>query len=169
MKQHPAKHSTPRLDRDLLRDFLELDRQRALEGALPEQSAKRWEELRWQIEVQLAGDAGSERPARRALRVPTDLAVGYSDADHAEAHSRAREIAERGMFLATPTPPAVGTPLNLKLRDDAGVIEIKGRVVWVRNQDSEAGPAGAGVEFSDLGDEQREAVCLLVQEALAAL
>jgi uncharacterized protein (TIGR02266 family) len=129
----------------------------------------RWEELRWRIEELLAAPGYGRRLARKALRVPTDLKVHYSDPDRDEL-ARAHEISERGLFLATDNPPPVGALLHLKLMSDDGEsIEVEGTVVWSRRAGERGGPPGAGVELAELDAEQFAAVARLVEQALAAL
>jgi uncharacterized protein (TIGR02266 family) len=167
--ESPARRLT-RESADLVKEFLRLNRRRIRpDPPLSTPELVRWEELRWQIEELLAAPGYGQRPARKALRVPTDLKVHYSDPDH-DALASAHEIAEGGLFLATDCPPPVGTPLHLKLTgDDGATIEVEGAVVWVRRAAGRGGPPGIGVEFAELDDEQREAVAYLVEEALAAL
>jgi len=162
----------PRLTRDsaeLLQEFLRLNRRRIRPNpALSTRELDRWEELRSQIEERLSGPRG-RRSVRKSLRAPADLRVHYSDAARAET-TRTREIAEGGLFLATDSPPPVGTPLQLKLTGDNGeMTDVEGAVVWVRRAGDPGGPPGIGVEFADLDVAQREAVAYLVEQALAAL
>lgn len=155
-----------------VREFLELNRLRFGRSRMSPEQLERWELLRWGIEASLSGPESAERRSRRALRVPTDLPVDVSndESPEPEVGARAREIAERGLFLATGSPPAVGTRLRLRLHDDHGeTTEVEGVVVWAREADGPDGPAGAGVEFAKLDPGQREAVAFLVAEALAAL
>jgi uncharacterized protein (TIGR02266 family) len=116
-----------------------------------------------------SGSATPYRVRRKALRVPTNLEVECADSK-GSALARARQIAEGGVFLATERRFSVGTPLFLRLTGNRGeIVEVEGRVVWVRQPGSAEGPPGVGVEFSDLDAAQREAVTYLVEEALAAL
>ena len=166
--ESPARRLT-RESAALIKEFLGLNRRRIQPPPLAHSELAHWEELRWRIEDLLSAPGCGARPARKALRVPTDLKVEYSDPEQ-EALARAHEIAERGLFLATDSPPPLGTLLHLKLTgDDGEAIEVEGEVVWVRYFGEPGGPPGVGVEFADLDDEQREAVAYLVEQALAAL
>jgi len=163
-----AKHPAPGLAQ-LVREFIELGRHR-LDGNRQHRDAEsvRWNELRWQLEAAIEG---FEDPARRrkALRVPSDLEVRCAGRER-EERARARCIAEGGLFLATERPPPVGTPLRLKLVGDGGeTVEVAGAVVWVREPGQPGGPPGAGIEFKQLDESQRQAVAYLVEEALEAL
>jgi uncharacterized protein (TIGR02266 family) len=170
---HAVESPERRLTREsaaLIREFVRLNRRRHRpDPSLSPSELARWEELRWWIEELLSAPGRSRRPARKALRVPADLKVHYSDPEH-DALGSAHEIAECGLFLATDSPPPVGTPLHLKLVGDRGeTIEVEGTVVWTRGPGEPGGPPGIGVEFSSLDHEQREAVVYLVERALAAL
>jgi uncharacterized protein (TIGR02266 family) len=166
--ESPARRLT-RKSAALIKEFLRLNRRRIQPPPLSDPELARWEELRWRIEELLSAPGRGKWPARKALRVPADLKVEYADPEQ-EALARAHEIAEGGLFLATDSPPPLGTPLHLKLTgDDGETIEVEGAVVWVRRAGEPGGPPGVGVEFSNLDDEQRDAVVYLVQQALAAL
>lgn len=167
--ESPTRRLT-RESSDLVKEFLRLNRRRIRpDPPLSTPELTRWEELRWRIEELLSARGYGQRPARKALRVPTDLKVHYSDPEH-DALASAHEIAEGGLFLATDSPPPVGTPLHLKVTgDDGETIEVEGAVVWVRRVGERGGVPGIGVEFAGLDDEQREAVAYLVEQALAAL
>jgi uncharacterized protein (TIGR02266 family) len=166
--ESPARRLT-RASAALIKEFLGLNRRRIQPPPLSDSELARWEELRGRIEDLLSAPGQGKRPVRKALRVPTDLKVQYSDPEQ-DALARAHEIAEGGLFLATDSPPPLGTPLHLKLTgDDGESIEVEGAVVWVRRAGEPGGPAGVGVEFADLDDQQREAVAYLVEQALAAL
>jgi uncharacterized protein (TIGR02266 family) len=181
--ESPTRRLT-RQSADLIREFLWLNRRRIRPNpplSVPE--LRHWEELRWRIEALLAAPRYGQRPARKALRVPTDLKVEYSasfaqraagerrpsDGEH-EVLASVHEIAEGGLFLATESPPQVGTPLHLKLvGDDGSTTEVEGTVVWVRRVGERGGAPGVGVEFAHLDATQREAVACLVEQSLAAL
>lgn len=157
--------------REQIQRFLALNRRRTRGGPpLDARERAQWGALRRQLEETLAGQPRGSGPERCALRVPTQLVVDYSDPQIDEERSSAHEIAERGLFLASPNPHAVGAPLRLKLYGDDGErVEVEGVVVWVRREPTAEGPAGMGVQFGKLDDAQREAVAYLVEEALAAL
>ncbi len=152
-----------------MREFGALRRRRRTLPAVCDSALARWEELRWRIEEALEDASPATRPRRRALRVPSDLRVPFSDGDR-DAVGRVRTIAERGLFLSTERPQPVGTPLHLRLTDANGdAVDVEGSVVWVRRPGDPGGPPGMGVEFADLDDAQRDAVAYLVEEALGAL
>jgi uncharacterized protein (TIGR02266 family) len=169
-----ASSDGPKPDRSaLIREFLGLNRRR-MRGDPPLGVAEleRWMTLRKELETALGSvpdQAGAAR--RRALRVPTHLKVRCSHESHDEI-SFVKEISEGGIFLATPHPPAPGTPLHLQLEgldDDEEALEVEGVVVWTREASSENGPAGMGIRFTHLDEVQREAVACLVEHALRSL
>jgi uncharacterized protein (TIGR02266 family) len=153
----------------LVQEFLGLNRRRIRgEPQLSTREWERWSDLRWLIEEALSGEGPRNGARRKALRVPSDLAVECWKASR--ELGRAREISEGGLFLATERPLPVGTPLRFRLVGDSGeTAEVEGAVVWVRRAGSDGGPPGMGIEFSNLDESQREAVAYLVEEALAAL
>lgn len=154
----------------MVEEFLRLDRRRFRGGPpLAPEAQERWSELRWRIEEALSGSAARHGTRRRALRVPSNLKVDWAEPASAELGS-VQVISERGVFLATEQPLAVGTPVHLRLTGERGEsVEVEGAVVWVRQPGSGAGPPGVGIEFGTLDPAQREAVAYLVEEALAAL
>jgi uncharacterized protein (TIGR02266 family) len=154
----------------LVREFLGLERRRLRRSHdRSDTESARWNELRWLLEAALEGSGSRARRRRKALRVPSDLEVRCAHRER-EDRARAQCIAEGGLFLATESPPPVGTPLRLTLVGDGGeTVEVAGAVVWVREPGQPGGTPGAGIEFEHLDESQREAVAYLVEEALEAL
>ena len=154
----------------LVEEFLGLNRRRIRgEPKLSANEWERWSELRWLIEEALSGSSPCNGVRRKALRVPSDLAVECSK-PQTRGLGRAREISEGGLFLSTEQPLPVGTPLRFRLIGDRGeTVDVEGAVVWVRRAGSDERPPGMGIEFSNLDESQREAVANLVEEAHAAL
>jgi uncharacterized protein (TIGR02266 family) len=55
-----------------------------------------------------------------------------------------------GMFVETPKPLPIDTPLSLKFAvPGSESLEVQGIVAWVRDTPSTVGPAGMGVRFAD--------------------
>ncbi len=99
-------------------------------------------------------DAESRGNARVALGVRVDLRsentffTGFSE-----------NISEGGLFIATEAPYHVGEELDVELSMMGDGIPLKQRVVvrWVRPTEAAGGlPAGMGVQFLTLTDEDRE-------------
>lgn len=156
-------------DAKQVREFLALNRRRTHGNPpLGVEELERWLELRLIVDGIINGREGS-RPGRRALRVPTHLKVRI-DADGRDELGRATDLSEGGIFLATERPLEKGTPIRLKLEgDDGREVEVEGIVAWTRETDPDQAPAGMGVQFECLDDEQSRAIAELMHEALSAL
>lgn len=75
---------------------------------------------------------GRRRPVpRRHRRIPVDLPVRWLHGVR-PSHGVLRSLSPGGAFVETSEPVAVGTPLELELRDDAGrgPMLLVGTVVW---------------------------------------
>ncbi len=75
---------------------------------------------------------GRRRPVpRRYRRIPVDLPVRWLHGLR-PTHGALRTLSPGGAFVEAPTPPPVGTPLELELRDDPrrGPMVLGGKVVW---------------------------------------
>jgi uncharacterized protein (TIGR02266 family) len=157
-------HESPGID-ELVNEFVALNRRR-LFGTPPLAlvELERWQALRQALEQRLGDDfqgllAVVERRAH--FRFPTHLEVRFASGD--ELRSACLEnISEGGIFVATRRPLPAGTPLRLWIAVPDGRVEMAGRVAWVRPNDSSAGPAGMGIRFADLSDEQRDEIAQVV-------
>jgi uncharacterized protein (TIGR02266 family) len=93
--------------------------------------------------------------------VAVHAAVGFA-AGNTFYTGLADNISEGGLFVATPDPKPIGTPIALRFRleEDAGPeIAVNGEVRWVR--ESRMGPdapAGMGIRFLDLADADRRRI-----------
>jgi uncharacterized protein (TIGR02266 family) len=96
-------------------------------------------------------DPGADASGRRIQpRVGTVLRVTYRNAGHMLV-SYCTNLSRGGLFVATPTPLPRRSSLRLELRVP-GLVEamsFDAEVRWVREQDSDDGPAGMGVAFAD--------------------
>ncbi len=71
--------------------------------------------------------------------------------DEAMTFSSSVDISKGGIFISTPEPIGSGSEINLSIQVPGGkVIDIKGIVKWVRNDDKEGERAGMGIEFTDV-------------------
>jgi uncharacterized protein (TIGR02266 family) len=117
-----------------------------------------------------------ERRRERRLRtkIPVKLAESF-DVDVASEHTflfaYITDISALGIFVATASPPPVGTSLRLRfevpegLRDDEGLdeaFELVGEVVWVAD-DERAPSRGMGLRFAELDDDARGRLMRLVR------
>jgi type IV pilus assembly protein PilZ len=83
-------------------------------------------------------------------RVPLAIEVAYRTAG-AFLVSYSSNLSKGGIFLDTPTPVPEGTELTLRFTiPPSEVIEVRGRVKWVRSASVDGQPAGMGVEFEHL-------------------
>lgn len=100
------------------------------------------------------GDPSDKRRYKRAeLRAQVDW-----DSDHNEYSGYTENVSEGGAFVATPSPLAIGEPLDLKITLATGEdLVIRTRVAWVRPASEEAA-GGMGVQFVDLTDEIRDRI-----------
>lgn len=99
---------------------------------------------------------------RRFARISTPKGVWVAWQDGARQEvSRVQDLNAGGLFVATESPAAVGTVLTVLLSVPEG--EIRGRVV-VRN----ASPAGMGVEFVELREQDAARLQMLISRLLSA-
>lgn len=150
----------------LVNEFMSLNRRR-LFGAPPLGVAElaRWQRLRRELSERY-GDrlqgllSAVERRAH--FRFPTHLEVRFDTGGGLRSACLAN-ISEGGMFVALEEPLAVGTPLRLTLCAPQGSIALPGQVAWTRRAGGPDGPAGMGVRFVALSDEQRDLVAAVVE------
>lgn len=113
-----------------------------------------------------AKDAGennpgeNEREDRRAWkRVLVDLEVDYGNEDN-YLFAYIRDISVTGIFVRTNTPEAPGTRLNVRFTPHGAEhpLELEGEVIWInpyRPGHSDNLHPGMGIQFVELGDDQR--------------
>ncbi len=107
-------------------------------------------------------EEGLER--RKSARANLVVRVDYQTVDELFSEF-ARNINEGGLFVETETPQALGTEVSLQfqLPGSAEPLEVAGRVV--RHAEVSAGePPGMGIEFDDLGGQERELINELVRQ-----
>ncbi len=91
-------------------------------------------------------------------RVPLAIEVEYRTAG-AFLVSYSSNLSKGGIFLDTPSPAAEGTELTLRFTiPPSEVIEVRGRVKWVRPQVVDGQPAGMGVEFDHLDERHGDVI-----------
>jgi uncharacterized protein (TIGR02266 family) len=73
-------------------------------------------------------------------------------------------VSEGGLFVATHTPPPIGTRLTVRfvLAGSAEPIDAVGEVRWVRETRSPDFPSGFGLRFLEIGDEALSRVASFV-------
>jgi uncharacterized protein (TIGR02266 family) len=104
----------------------------------------------------------SRRDQRRQPRIPIFIKVDYKVdmlRDDAEYSDYSVNINRDGLFLMSRSPLTPGTIVNLQfaLPEDARVIKVAGRVVWITREFEEKvggrAETGMGIEFQDVDPE----------------
>lgn len=112
---------------------------------------------------------GSDR--RRVDRAPIELRVEYKRLNTFFA-DYAKNISRGGTFIGTERPLDAGTEFvfALDLPTLAEPLRLRGRVMWTTTVDeaSKANPAGMGIEFQYVSDEERHALERSVQKLVAS-
>lgn len=105
---------------------------------------------------------GVER--RSFTRIDVTWAVDC-EAGETFLYSYIRNISAMGIFIASLSPPAVGTPMTLKFAPPGeSPFDLKGEVAWINpwHEDRDNPNPGFGVRFIDLTPEMRERLVALV-------
>jgi Tfp pilus assembly protein PilZ len=77
-----------------------------------------------------------------------------------------RDISRGGIFVQTETPPPFGQPIEVRIETRDGTISLQGQVVHVVDAKAAATSGmtpGVGVQFVNLGPEQRKAIQDLIE------
>lgn len=108
--------------------------------------------------------ATSPDDRRAGPRVDVTWAVDCSDGE-TFLYSYIRNISTMGIFIATRTPPVIGTALRLRFAPPGEPgFELEGEVAWInpwREQGENLNP-GFGVRFVNLSGDDRERLVSLV-------
>ncbi|MDP8222877.1 MAG: TIGR02266 family protein [Candidatus Lernaella stagnicola] len=105
---------------------------------------------------------------RRDARVPLKARVDYELlSEDTFLFEYTSNLSRGGIFLATRNPLPIGTHLSLRftLPENGRIIDTNGQVAWI-NEYRPGGDninPGMGIEFTDLNDEDREAIANLVK------
>ena len=74
-------------------------------------------------------------------------------------------LSRGGLFLETDASAPEGTAVTLQFSvPDGEPVTVRGKIIWRREQSSEAGPTGIGVEFVDVDDALGTLIDRLVSE-----
>ena len=105
----------------------------------------------------------TQNDRRGSLRAPLKIPVDYSAVDSFFTEF-SHDINEAGLFVETDAPAELGTLVALQFRvpGEAEPIQVAGRVAWTSDGEGKS-PAGMGVEFHQLGAEDRERINQLVR------
>lgn len=100
---------------------------------------------------------------RQAARASVVLALHYRSAGHLLVNYCAN-LSRGGVFVPTELPPPSGTRLTLELRipGERAPTRLDAEVRWVRQFDTDAGPAGMGLSFEDIDARLGERIDALV-------
>lgn len=109
----------------------------------------------------VAEKTGEER--RRSHRTDLIVRVDYSTIDEIFSEFT-RDINEGGLFIETEKPRQPGTEVAMQfnLPGNAEFVRTVGRVVRVTNGD-DVTPAGMGIEFDELTDEDRKHINQIIR------
>lgn len=105
-----------------------------------------------------------EEERRRAERVTLHAAVTATSETNFFA-GFSENLSEGGVFIASLSPPPVGTALDVAVavgEDEA--IMVKGEVSWIRTDDH-GSPTGCGVRFTGLTERQSAYLHALLERA----
>jgi len=110
--------------------------------------------------------AGDDTPDRRRYpRVATTISVAYGVEENF-LFSYMTNISEMGIFIETPEPHSVGTPLQVRFdSDDGQAFDLEGVVTWInpyRENGDNLNP-GMGIRFSALKPDDRERIVEFVR------
>lgn len=115
--------------------------------------------------LQVAADSHAQDSERRkSQRADWVVRVDYQTVDELFSEF-ARNINEGGIYVETESPQPLGTTVSLQFQLPGGddPVEVTGRVV--RHGDAAAGELpGMGIEFDDLGRQERELINDLVRQ-----
>jgi uncharacterized protein (TIGR02266 family) len=112
------------------------------------------EERSRQIEADRRGDDRVCLLAAVNASSQTNFFTGFSE-----------NISEGGVFIATLSPPVIGTELEVNISvDDDDPVNVRGQVSWIRTDDT-GHPTGCGIRFVELNSRQEQALAALVDRA----
>lgn len=109
------------------------------------------------VSLQESGDSESQADLdrRRSERADMTIRIDYATIDELFSEFT-RDINEGGLFIETEKPKDPGTEVTMEFRLPGASESIKtiGRVVRVTSGDAQ-NPAGMGIEFDELTDQDR--------------
>lgn len=120
----------------------------------------------------MTGPSGNDR--RREPRYDVRIEVDWSS-DENFLFATITDISTMGMFVATPSPAAVGSHIVLRFSPSPGdsdgsasdpddlPIEVRGEVVWATQTTQTKGKPGMGVRFVDVQPATRSRILELVR------
>jgi uncharacterized protein (TIGR02266 family) len=116
-----------------------------------------------------------DRDLAKFFRVPLLMPVDY-DGRELLLQSRIANISQHGVFISTPKPLAVGTPLELRFQvpGERELMVCKGVVRWSRGSPQATRPVsgkslGMGVEFVGLTRKQHKVLADFIARFIAEM
>ncbi len=86
---------------------------------------------------------------RKHPRVDKEVKIEVRDPENL-TRSTSRDLGNGGIFISTPEPMKIGTELELSLQlPGSELVNLKGVVRWVREEEADGKKAGMGIEFSE--------------------
>jgi CheY-like chemotaxis protein/Tfp pilus assembly protein PilZ len=106
---------------------------------------------------------------RRHPRIPTHL-LAYVTHEGRQFQSWIHTLSSGGLFLEMDPPPETGSVIEIVFPVSGlrGPVRTAAKVRWIGKVRVD-GPLGIGVEFTRIGDKEKEAIRLYVEEKLAAV
>jgi uncharacterized protein (TIGR02266 family) len=141
-------------------------RQRGLGPPLSSREVEELTDLLGHLERSLGTVRGINGKRRRALRVPTQVAVRCHSQRGVIAGDLA-QVSEDGALVQTGWPFEPGTTVRVELpaRDDNDALFVEGVVVWSRVVNEGSCPAGMAIRFTEPNPTQRRHLFELIEEA----
>lgn len=114
---------------------------------------------------------GIDRRVAPRAPIQVEVKIYYPDLAHL-SDAISRDISVGGMFLESPTPPALGTEIRFDLHlptPKPQIIHGEGVVVWSRQGESKKGlPGGCGIRFLRLDPRFRSLIFRVVDRFIQA-
>jgi uncharacterized protein (TIGR02266 family) len=148
------------------REYMVLERQRT-SSELSVSELARWTELKRMLNRKFQPELGDDEADRReSIRVPVNLRVSFVSYGEV-GRSLMTNLSRGGLFIKTPEPMEIGTPIELRVQvgDSQNELTIPGKVVSVNSGGSRAAEAGMGVRFNELSPEQQKGVDELYEQS----
>jgi uncharacterized protein (TIGR02266 family) len=154
---------------ELVEEFKRLERKRQLLGEkMPLADAERLAELKTILSQKLHGSGPADR--RKELRVPVNYRVRFRSGE-VFVNNYIHNLSSGGVFVSTPTPLPLDTPVKLLLIFDEQKkeIEVEGKVVWESTQKSSMSDItkpGMGVKFTKVSPEAKAFIEEIIHSVL---
>jgi uncharacterized protein (TIGR02266 family) len=79
-------------------------------------------------------------------------------------YSTSHNVSNGGLFISTPDPIAPGTEIELSIKLPGGdFLNVTGIVRWTRDESPDGEPAGMGIEFISMGEDDAERLSVIAK------